>query len=63
MSKLTVIILAKNEEYVIVEEGNLYGYIEVEKGNNKSKEKTIKLYDEVFINTSNLKEGQIVNSL
>lgn len=58
-----VIVLAKDEEYAIVEEGNIYGYIEIGNNGNKVKEKTVKLYDEVFINTNNLKEGQIIGGI
>lgn len=52
-------ILGEDEKYTYIEKGDSKAFIKV---NGEEKPvKTITLFDEVFLNTSNIKEGQILN--
>lgn len=54
-----IIILQENEDDTYIDKGNEKGYIKLP-GNEKLT-KTVFLYDEIFNNTNNIKEGQILN--
>lgn len=54
-----VIILGEDEKYTYIEKGDGKGFINL---NGEEKPvKTVTLFDEVFLNTTNIKEGQILN--
>jgi putative membrane fusion protein len=52
-------ILGEDEKYTYIEKGDSKAFIKVNGEENPVK--TITLFDEVFLNTSNIKEGQILN--
>lgn len=52
-------IVKKDKEYVYVDIGDDKGYVKLNK--NKDPIQTITAYDEIFINPSNIKEGQILD--
>lgn len=52
-------ILGQDEKYAYVDRGDNSSYIKLEGEENLTK--TITLFDEMFLNTGNIKEGQILN--
>lgn len=52
-------IIGEDDKFVYVEMGNSSSHINVE--GVEEPVKTISIYDEIFINTNNVKEGQILN--
>ena len=56
-----IIVLSEDEdnEFTYIQRGDDKGYIQLPGLENTSK--TVLLYDEIFINTNNIKEGQILN--
>lgn len=52
-------VLGENEEYTIISKGDKNNNIEIEESKNLMK--TIKLFDEVLLNSGKIKEGQIVD--
>lgn len=54
-----VIIIGEDKDYTYVNKGDSNGNIQIEGEDNLVK--TITLFDEIFLNTNNIKEGQILN--
>lgn len=52
-------IIESNKDYTYVDMGDARGYIEI--SGNKDPVRTITLYDEIFVNPINIKEGQILD--
>lgn len=52
-------VLGEDDKYTYVQKGDNRGFIKLE--DEKNPIKTITLYDEIFLNTMNIKEGQILD--
>ncbi len=54
-----IIILSEDKDFAYIDRGDEKGYIKLP--NYEKPVKTVFLYDEIFTNTNNIKEGQILN--
>ncbi len=52
-------VISQIKDYTYIDKGNEKGYIQLP--GQEELEKTVLLYDEIFNNTNNIKEGQILN--